>query len=182
MFQNTKKIYFRFTHASSEVHFCSTKPNILLVNYDSWWQHQMSVRELRHDRPSGRFSKSRGISASISFLSSPPPPSSFTGAIVHSVLDSRSSFFAPRLIIRIVNWAIRLSYKLSYGWVPFAKTKKMLFKKGSVGLPNCPRLVNFSNSLHFDHWKVLPLTYIAIDLHFFQWPQHLHGREGWLAL
>ena len=71
------------------------KPNILLVNYDSWWQHQMSLRELRHDRPSGRFSKSLGLSASVSFLSSPPPPSSFTGAIFRAVLDSRSSFFAP---------------------------------------------------------------------------------------
>ena len=32
----------------------------------------MLVRELRHDRPSGWFSKSRGLSASISFISSPP--------------------------------------------------------------------------------------------------------------
>ena len=56
------------------------RTNILLVNYDSWWQHQMLVRELRHDRPSGRFSKSRGLSASVSFLSSPPPPRSFTCA------------------------------------------------------------------------------------------------------
>ena len=72
------------------------KANILLVNYDSWWQHQMSVRELRHDRPSGWFSKSRGLSASVSFLSSPPPPRSFTCAIFRAVFDSRSSFFAPK--------------------------------------------------------------------------------------
>ena len=45
------------------------------------WQHQMSVRELRHDRPSGRFSKSQDLSASVSLLSYPPPPSSFIGAI-----------------------------------------------------------------------------------------------------
>ena len=69
---------------------------ILLVNYDSCWQHQMSVRALRHDRPSGRFSKSRGLSASVSFLSSPPPPRSFTCAIFRAVFDSRSSFFAPK--------------------------------------------------------------------------------------
>ena len=31
----------------------------------------------RHDRPSGRFSKSRGLSASVSFLSFPPPPRCF---------------------------------------------------------------------------------------------------------
>ena len=53
----------------------------------------MSVRELRHDRPSGRFSKPRGLSASVSFLSSPPPPRSFTYAIFRAVFDSRSSFF-----------------------------------------------------------------------------------------
>ena len=62
----------------------------------SWWQHQMSVRELRHDRPSGRFSKSRHLSASISFLSSPPPPRSFTCAIFRAVFHSCSSFFAPK--------------------------------------------------------------------------------------
>ena len=56
----------------------------------------MSVRELRHDRPSGRFSKSRGLSVSAFFLSSPPPPRSFTCAIRRSVFDSRSSFFAPK--------------------------------------------------------------------------------------
>ena len=40
----------------------------------SWWQHQMSVRELRHDRPSLRFSKSRDLSASVpSFLPHPLP-------------------------------------------------------------------------------------------------------------
>ena len=71
------------------------RPIILLVNYDSCWQHQMSVRSLRHDRPSGRFSKSRGLSASVSFLSSPPPPRSFTCAIFRAVFDSRSSFFVP---------------------------------------------------------------------------------------
>ena len=70
--------------------------NILLVNYDSCWQHQMSVRELRHDRPSGRFSKSRGLSASVSFLSSPPSPRSFTCAIFRAVFVSCSSFFAPK--------------------------------------------------------------------------------------
>ena len=71
------------------------KPIILLVNYDSCWQHQMSVCSLRHDRPSGRFSKSRGLSASVSFLSSPPPPRSFTFAIFRAVFDSRSSSFVP---------------------------------------------------------------------------------------
>ena len=40
----------------------------------------MLVHELRHDRPSGQFSKSGGLSASVSFLSSPPPAGSFTWA------------------------------------------------------------------------------------------------------
>ena len=34
----------------------------------------MSVRPLRHDKRCGWFSNSRGLSASVSFLSSPPPP------------------------------------------------------------------------------------------------------------
>ena len=74
----------------------SRRSIVLLVNHDSCWQHQMSVRALWHDRPSGRFSKSRGLSASASFLSSPPPLRSFTCAIFCVVFDSRSSFFAPK--------------------------------------------------------------------------------------
>ena len=54
----------------------------------------MSVRELRHDRPSGRFSKSWGLSARVSFISSLSPPRSFTRAIFPAVFDSCSSFFA----------------------------------------------------------------------------------------
>ena len=96
--QNRKKYIYLGSHirvlsSSFPLHW---KPNILLVNYDSWWQHQMSVRELRHDRPSGRFSNSRGLSASVSFLSSPPSPRSFTYAIFRTVFDSRSFFFAPK--------------------------------------------------------------------------------------
>ena len=45
---------------------------------ESWWQYQISVHALRHDKPGGWFSKSWGLSASISFLSSPSPPRSFT--------------------------------------------------------------------------------------------------------
>ena len=74
----------------------SRRSIILLVNYDSCWQRQMSVRALRHDRLSGRFSKSRVLSASVSFLSSPLPLRSFTCAIFRAVFDSRSSFFAPK--------------------------------------------------------------------------------------
>ena len=37
-----------------------------------------------------------GLSASVSFLSSPPPPRSFTYAIFRAVFDSRSSFFTPK--------------------------------------------------------------------------------------
>ena len=72
------------------------KAKHFIGHYDSWWQHQMSVPKLRHDRSSGRFSKSRGLSASVSFLSSPPSPCSFTYAIFSAVFDSRSSLFAPK--------------------------------------------------------------------------------------
>ena len=88
-FQNAKKLLWFHTRSTK-------RTNMLLANYDSWCRHQMSVRELRHDRPSGRFSKSRGLSASVSFLSSPPPSRSFTCAIFRAVFDSCSSFFAPK--------------------------------------------------------------------------------------
>ena len=56
----------------------------------------MSVRKLRHQRPSGWFSKSRGLSASVSFLSSQLPPRSFTCGICRAAFYSRSSFFGPK--------------------------------------------------------------------------------------
>ena len=61
----------------------------------------LAAREMKQEPKnergrSGRFSKSRGLSASVSFLSSPPPPRSFTYAIFRAVFDSRSSFFAPK--------------------------------------------------------------------------------------
>ena len=98
MRSKTKK-YVGFTHAPSKVHNFPLQgwPNILLVNYDSCWQHQMLVRELRHDRPSGQFSKSRGLSARISFLSSSLPPRSFTCTIFSAVFYFHSSFFSPKL-------------------------------------------------------------------------------------
>ena len=37
-----------------------------------------------------------GLSASVSFLSSPPSPRSFTYAIFRAIFDSRSSFFAAK--------------------------------------------------------------------------------------
>ena len=57
------------------------------------------LHRLRHDRPSGWFSKSRGLSASVSFLSSspPPPPLFYLRHLSRGQFDSRSSFFAPKL-------------------------------------------------------------------------------------
>ena len=94
-------VHIRVLWSSFPLHW---KPNILLVNYDSWWQHQMSVRELRHDRPSGWFSKSRGLSASVSFLSSPPLPALllapfFTWSLTlvpHSLLLNRTETLATQ--------------------------------------------------------------------------------------
>ena len=54
----------------------------------------MSVRELRHDRPSGRFSKSRGLSASVFFLSSPPLP-----ALLLAPFFARSLTLVPRSLL-----------------------------------------------------------------------------------
>ena len=82
-----KKNIFWFHTRASSVHFHSTESQTfywsIMTADDSI---KCRFRELRHDRPSGRFSKSRGLSASVSFLSSPPPPSSFTGAIFRAGL------------------------------------------------------------------------------------------------
>ena len=88
------------------------KPNILLVNYDSWWHHQMSVRELRRDRQSGWFSKSRG-------LCSPPPPRSFTYAIFarsltivpRSLLLNRTETLATQATATVI-WGVRVWRKI----------------------------------------------------------------------
>ena len=53
-----------FTYASSEVHFRSNESH-------TFYRSIMTADE-RHDRPSGWFSKSQGLSAGVSFLSSPP--------------------------------------------------------------------------------------------------------------
>ena len=52
-----------------------------------------------HDRTSGQFSKSRGLSASVSFFSFPPPQSApsplfYLRHFISAASDSRSSFFA----------------------------------------------------------------------------------------
>ena len=42
------------------------------------------------------YSGRQDLPSSVSFLSSPPPPHSFTCAIFRAVFDSCSSFFAPK--------------------------------------------------------------------------------------
>ena len=50
--------------------------------------------KLRHDRPSERFSKSRGLSASVSFLSSPRLP-----ALLLTPFSARSLTLVPRSLL-----------------------------------------------------------------------------------
>ena len=58
--------------------------------------HSIKCRCANSGMTGGRFSKSWGLSASVPFLSSPPPPRSFSCAIFRSVFDSRCLFFAPK--------------------------------------------------------------------------------------
>ena len=55
----------------------------------------MSVRELRHERPSGWFSKSRRLSGSVSFLSSPPLPGLLLASFV-----ARTLALVPRSLLQ----------------------------------------------------------------------------------
>ena len=96
-----QKNNFGFTHASSKFHFCSTEGQtlFLLVNFNSWWQHQMSVCKLKHDRPSGWFSKSWGffcLQEFPSFHLHPLPALLLLPFFVRSLIYSSSSFFAPK--------------------------------------------------------------------------------------
>ena len=85
-----KKLFWFHTRAS-KVHYRSSEGQTF---YWSIITADDSIK-FRHEKPSGRFSKSRGLSASVSFLSSPPPPRSFTCVFFRAVFDSCSSFFAP---------------------------------------------------------------------------------------
>ena len=69
--------------------FIVTRASPLVAS--AFGQHQKFPPHAR--KTSG--TQGRGLSASVSFLSSPPPPRSFTFAIFRAVFDSRSSFFVP---------------------------------------------------------------------------------------
>ena len=62
----------------------------------------MSVRALRHDKRCGRFSKSRGLSASVSFISSPPPPRLLAPFFARSLLGNSTETLATQASIQSV--------------------------------------------------------------------------------
>ena len=82
-----------FIYASSEVHFRSTESQTF---YRSDADDSIKCRsELRHDRLSGWFLKSRGLSANVSFLSSPPLP-----ALLIAQFFAWSLTLVPRSLLR----------------------------------------------------------------------------------
>ena len=82
-----------FTYASSDVHFRSTESQTF---YRSDADDSIKCRsELRHDRLSGWFLKSRGLSASVSFLSSATLP-----ALLIAQFFARSLTLVPRSLLR----------------------------------------------------------------------------------
>ena len=87
------KNYFCFTHGSSfPLHEGQLFYWSIMTAVDSikcWCANS------RHVRPSGRLSNSRGLSASVSFLSSPPLPPLYLHQFLRSLLLS-FSFFAPK--------------------------------------------------------------------------------------
>ena len=115
-FQNTKKKLFWFHTRLLSSFPLHGRTKILLVNYDSCWQRQMSVRELRHGRPSGRFSESRGLSASVSFLSSPPLP-----ALLLAPFFARSLTLVPHSLL--LNRTETLATEANYFGTRFLSTE-----------------------------------------------------------
>ena len=84
----------------------------------------MSVRPLRHDKRCGWFSKSRGLSASVSFLSSPPPPRLLAPFFAWPLLQNSTETLASQAksaqtpLMAINNW--------------WAADKQALYKIGAV--------------------------------------------------
>ena len=94
----------------------------------------MSVRELKHDRPSGRFSKYPRFVCKRCLPFFPTPPRSFTYAIFRAVFDSRSSFFAPKQHGNAcyAGYNFRLDYVFvwkAHGEVPRASEESPIAKK-----------------------------------------------------
>ena len=90
-----KNIYFGFTHAPLKFISAPRKDN-LMTAVDS-----IKCRCVNSGMTGqvGGFQNRRvclDLSASVSFLSSPPPPRSLTCTIFRAVFDSCSSFFAPK--------------------------------------------------------------------------------------
>ena len=108
-FQNTKKKLFWFHTRPSKVHFCSSEGQTFYwsiltaddsINIGVWtqaWQAKWAVFKIEE-----------------SFLSSPPPPRSFTYAILRAVFDSCSSFFAAIKPHRNACYAGQKSYYMYY--------------------------------------------------------------------
>ena len=85
--QNTKN-NFGFTHASSKVHFCSTEAQTLIFYWSiSTADDSIKCRCANSSMTGQMKKKSWGLSARVSFLSSPPPPRSLTCAIFCPVFN-----------------------------------------------------------------------------------------------
>ena len=72
------------------------------------------VRKLRHDRPSGRFSKSRGLSASVSFLSFP-----LLSALLLAPFFARSLTLVPLSLLLNRTEMLATQAKLRYELIAF---------------------------------------------------------------
>ena len=66
----------------------------------------MSVRALRRDKRCGWFSKSRGLSASVSFLSSPPPPRLLAPFFARPLLRNSTETLATQAICGAIIWLL----------------------------------------------------------------------------
>ena len=87
----------------------------------------MSVRELRHERPSGWFSKSRGLSASISFLSSPTLPAHLLAPFV-----VRSLTLVPRSLLLNRTETLAMQAIKTIEYITEENGMKYVYRKNAV--------------------------------------------------
>ena len=97
-------------NVSCKVSFRSEDRAFYWSIYDSSGQDQMSVRPLRHDKRCGWFSKSWGLSASVSFLSSPPRPRLLAPFFAWPLLRNSTETLASQAISMVRSCGVPLQH------------------------------------------------------------------------
>ena len=116
----------------------------------------LAAREMKQEPKNESRGRERG--RKVSFLSSPPPPCSFTCAIFRAFFDSRSSFFAPKRPYGKACYAVK---RLSITKIKKPKRNNVAKKTGSKWNPG--RIKSLKNRL----WGDLKISSAFFNTHLY---------------